>query len=250
LYANVESMLAGVLWSFIKGMASKTGRDADATFTSLYKVAREESVMASHIRRAEGAGGDSLEGPAAGERDTPTGPTRSSGPITPDAEGAQTWARLEMDEAARQSVGLVVDYLEACRRADYTAMLELPGAHIGALMAWLLRCAGAIVPVFREAADDDDAYLEVMDRFALSEDGSDALVRAAVVQMLNSQGGPEASGRWTSGRVNMSAAMVEEVTFGMAVTLNALINLTADLNDHDEDQAFRSFISLLQNEAA
>lgn len=251
LRANVESLLAGILWSFIEGMASKTGRDDDDTFVSLAELAHAKAAAASRARQASEGERDSLGNPAAGERQASTGPIRPVVPLDPEAEDTRTWARLEPNDVARKTVGLVVQYLEACRRGDYTTMFELPGIHVGALMAGLVRCAAAIVPVFRETVEDDDAYLEVMDGFALSEDGSDTLVRASVVQMLNSQGGVEAPERWTGpGTVEMSAAMVEEVAFGMAVTLNALINLTADLNEHDKDQAFRSFIGLLQNEAA
>ena len=173
----------------------------------------------------------------------------SSRPESP-VEESGNWANLEFDDAARKSLGLVIRYLEACRRGDVDGMRAMSGTHDGALMATLLKCADAIVPVFREALADDDVYLGMMDQFAGSEDGSGRLMQRVAVAMLNSRGGLEVGKRWTPDNVEMSAKMVVDVNFMMAAILNELINLTASRSGRDKEQAFRHFISLLQNEAA
>lgn len=200
-------------------------------------------------KAARDAGGDSSTSDAgAGRTAAVSNPLRRT---SNESGGSPSWAALEPDQATQNSRHLVIRYLEANRRRDYDAIIAMVGTHDGALMAGLIKCAGAVIPVFRETVADDQEYLEVLDEFTRDEIGLEDFIRGTAVQILNSQGGVDAPGRWTGPEtVQMTADMVRDVNFAMAVTLNGLINITASMNDADEEESFRRFVDLIRDEAA
>lgn len=156
---------------------------------------------------------------------------------------------MSIDHVADSPLRLVIRYLEAFRRHDYEAMMTMVGRHEGALMGGLLKCAEPIVSTFREVVGDD-FYLECMDRLAHAEDGSEDVIRRTALQFVNSQGGLDVGGRWTRpGTVDMTAEMVRHTNFAMAAILTTLIDMTAEVTEHDSDEALRHFLQLVGREA-
>lgn len=194
-----------------------------------------------------------LDGLAAGQNHRSDG-DHGMLPAAEDRSPAEepSWTKLPRSEASRKAAQLCIEYFEACRRGDIRGMVAMSGAHDGALMAVLLQCATAVVPVYRESVGDD-VYLEAMDGFATPDNQRPGDLSAAMaVQMLNAQGGIPADNRWTGSAqpTVLTAEMVARINFFMAIILVELINLTAEESGRDEDEAFRHFISLLKAQAA